>query len=58
MKNSLRILLVEDNRLDVKLLMAMLANARIEQFEFTVASQLWEALDYLESAQFDAYCLT
>jgi len=57
MKNSLRILLVEDNRLDVKLLMAMLANARIEQFEFTVASQLWEALDYLESAQFDAILL-
>ena len=57
MENSLRVLLVEDNRLDVRLLMAMLANANVKQFQFTVASQLWEALDYLESVHFDAILL-
>lgn len=56
-KKTFKILLVEDNKLDVDLLRAMLMDVKEAAFEFEVVSRLSDALEIMRERRFDVALL-
>jgi len=57
MKNSIKTLLLEDNPGDVRLIVEMLKETKIVEFEITTANRLDESLNLLDGGQFEMILL-